>query len=211
MRSELLLLGSLGALGACGGTSQGTVVGNPGLDVLRLASGTEVRTETASVPVDAVEFVGCASGSDRVTVQDVLDLVEGEGFDAPDGTYCEVRVAFDGVLSVAGTSTGSGASRPVRLDLELTSAALAADEPFVVDDTPLVVELAFPGWFSVDELVDGDDGYQVGPADPAHDGLVQRVQLGSALFADTNDNGVLDADEREAGELARGAARPPRR
>ena len=201
-RNLVLLL----VLAGCTDPAQGTIVGNPGLDVLRLASGLDVRTDAAEVAVDQIVLRDCEGVATAVQVGATLDLVDGDGFDAPDGTFCEVEVRFAGDLTAQGVTT-NGTASPVSLTLELQSAIMTGTA-FTVGEDPLVIELAYPQWFAVAELVEGADGYEVGPGDPSHAGLVDRLVTGSAVFEDADANGTVSETERSENELAKGVRRP---
>ena len=109
----------------------------------------------------------------------------------------------------------TGADIPWIFDVE-------GEDGFQIDAGSFVVELAHPGWISLDleTVLDERDWdpeerdeiieIEIGPEDAEHDDLVAIFADGSGLFQDTDRDGEITSQERETGWLAGGTAHPKR-
>lgn len=180
----------------------GTAVGNPTGMAFTAAPATEFTYTSASVKVDAVNFTACAGGVTPVAVGETVDLLEGTDLTAPAGTWCTVEVAFADVVHLVGTSS-AGFTGELLLDVGRVRFANAGG--FVVDANPIAAELGEPGWF--DPALIGADTEDVVVVDGALAGLlVAEVRSRSALFGDSDGDGVISDAERAAGPYAVAAA-----
>ncbi|HCP47521.1 MAG TPA: hypothetical protein DIU15_15880 [Deltaproteobacteria bacterium] len=99
-----------------------------------------------------------------------------------------------------GADDDDSAAEEIDLEIYLTIETLVstATDAFAIDGERFVYELGEEGWLSLDELggqaiVGGDTGL--------HQVLVNRIIEHSALYADTDADGRISADERAAGPL----------
>ena len=70
------------------------------------------------------------------------------------------------------------------------------------------MELAFPGWFGLTDLIEDDEGFHLRPGDPEHDRMRAIVAVASGLYEDPDADGDLGHEERADGSVASGARRP---
>lgn len=193
-------------LAACTDPTQGTVVGNPGLTRLRVAPITNVRFDEAAVDVDAIRWQDC-DGGEEPTSGATLDLTDqAASIEVPTGTWCGVELDVSR-LELVGRTVDS--DRSVQMELEPGTTFMGASAAlggFDTGETPVLIELAYPEWFVVAELVEGQDGWSIGPQDQAHGSVAARVSTASALFIDEDEDGILD-DEERASPAASGPGR----
>jgi hypothetical protein len=194
----------------CGCTQpfSGTVVGNPGQNALRVASGRDVETESAVVGVDVVRWSDCDGEGVDITWDFDVNLLTNRGLQAPRGTWCEVQVVFDTPMLLEGVLDLDGEPHPVSLEVELDSAVVRSATGFEITRVPIVLELGFPDWFGIADLTERDGGFGLHPGDEAHDRLRAVVAVASGMYEDPDADGELGTEEREEGALASGARRP---
>ena len=189
-------------------TNPGTVVGNPGSSAMRVADGLGVHTTTARVFVDQTRWTDCSGEGQDIDVNETVDLLRSDNLEAPPGHWCEVQIVFGGLLELEGVSDLGSA--PVSVHIELDTAVLSAPGGFVIENDPIVLELAYPNWFETGDLVAADSperGYSIGPGDRGHDGFSTVIALESGLYADPTGDGEVDEGERSAGTAAQGSRR----
>ena len=177
-------------LGACtsdSGWQGATGVGNPGSSKQQLAR-TDLDITRATVHTDALVIDRCDEPAVTVEVGAEVDLRDDVPLQVPGGLWCGLRVQWFGPLRI----DESGA---LAVELDLAAADLVAPLPVLVDADALVFELAWPGWLDASDL------------DLTAE-LVDRVELGSALYADTDADGALSDAERIVGPVFAGPLHP---
>lgn len=190
---------------ACSPTvrDSGTIIGNPEAEpsALRVAYGTDVRTRSASVFLQAVEWADCDSQKTVVPVGETVDLLGAPSFETLPGVWCGVVLVFEGPLVLEGVHARG---IDVTLEVEAEDTVLRARGGYTVGTEPLVLELAEPDWFSLDDLEVGDDGRFLDPSSPAHDELARRVRERSSAYEDRDGDGEVNDQERAQGQVAQG-------
>lgn len=153
---------------------------------------------TVVVPVDDVQERACGQ-STFVSVP-----FEWSGgalrFGVPSGT-CEVWVPLTDDLDIQAVSS----NRPIHLDLAIDGFDLVFGQSYspASGNEVLVLELGGPGWTSASALLpNGATSADVGPGDPEHDDLVAALVGATAIYVDSNADGVLQSGERNQGAIA---------
>lgn len=183
---------------ACSGSSEGTIVGNPGDAMTVAAAPKGLEVVDGQLAWSDLWFQSCSgnqtdvlAGGDALTLgQDALIL--------PAGTWCSMTFGeaeldlqlraeddtnVDLTLSLSGVDLGTGAVE--------------------VDGGSWLIELGEPGWLDVEDL--GGDTV-IDDTHPARDDLAEAIASRSALFLDDGD-GALSQDERDAGPYLSGRSR----
>ena len=174
---------------------EGIGVGNPGDADKPKPSATFALAPTegataASVDIDTLALRPCDGGAAETVAIGPVDLLAPQGFELPDGLWCELEAELAGPLSVDGDD----------YTLSLTPERVLLSSADGVDaSSGLLIELGAPGWY---DPRFGD----VSPDDPAHALLADIVATGSAAFLDGDADGVVDDDERDA--VAAGPSHP---
>jgi len=190
-----------------GDTRDGTVIGNPG-DGLTVAarSASASFTEGATL-VDTLIFEGCDGNVTEAPVEQNVDLVAGTSLALTAGDWCGLTLALGDAIELEAEIGGQIAV----LDLEVPEIVLEGS--FTVTEAAYVLELAQPDWLEdVDLDGDGDSdeledfAVEVDEEHPSHDALAAIFADASALYADSNSDGVLSDAER-TGALAAGSGR----
>ena len=209
MRSLALLL--LAPLVGCaqvhfGPDGSGTSVGNPNKArvTLQLAEAYGFEHEVAVYPVEAIEFVGCDDDADSVWQLDrELDLLGVQLAPVPLVRSCEQVFVPAGNFVLSGTYEGT----PYRVEFELPEVRMEGDWE-IEPGTHYIIEFGGLEWlnFFRDPLVRGDD-LDYGPDRTFHDLHRASFEGGAAVFEDTDGDGKLSAEEREAGKISGGEKR----
>jgi hypothetical protein len=155
----------------------------------------------SAFPLAMVETRACGASTGTRTAPAVVNGAQ--EIYIPDGT-CQLRLEVDDAVLVSGYATSGGA--PISLELELpATVVLLFAEPFdAANETDrYLVELGMPGWTSAAELLpNGATSAFITPAHALHDDLVDALVAGTAVFANPNGDGVVNAGERTPGPLA---------
>lgn len=174
-------------------------VGNP--TNVTLAPITGVSITGFVLPLVMVETRQCGASTGPRSAPVIVDGKQ--EFYIPEGT-CELRLEVDDTVLVSGSAVSGGAP----IDLELATPAtfvLLFGAPFdpADQDDRYLVELGLPGWTSAAQLLpNGASSADVGPGDTLHAPLVSALVGGTALFANPNGDGVVNAGERTPGPVA---------
>jgi len=197
MTSHLLLF--IAMIGCRSGSvsDQGTVVGNPGDNAMRVAEGNDLALVSARTTVDTMAWSGCDGDVEVIELAQEFDLLANHAFEMPLGTWCDVTIVFSDSLSVEATGIDEADDTTITLDLNVESASLHANGGFVIANSRHVLELGYPGWLDAEELSDED-------ASAKDAALIDIVSNRSALFADENNDGNISDEERETGPVASG-------
>ena len=199
--SKILLgrrLASAFLLCLCLPASASTFIGNP--TGVTLAPLTGITVTGRLLPVSIVETRECGASTGFRTAPEIENgkLV----FGIPADT-CELRLELGDAVEVSGYATSGGA--PIFLELEVPTLVLLFAEPFDPangTDTYLV-EFGMPGWTGATELLPGGaTSAYITPTHALHDGLVDALVAGTAVFANPNGDGVVNPSERTAGPIA---------
>ena len=188
---------------ACSDVEQGTVVGNPGDTMTVAADGKDVSFEESTGFAVGWHLTDCSGTPTEEELNDAIDLA-GEILELPHGTWCGV-----GLELIEIEIEGFGANDAgFYLDLEGGLVELASDEGVAVDGGTYVFELAEEGWIDAEDLDlrDGED-VEIDERHEAYDGILEALLRGSALYVDSDADGFLHPDERDAGAEATGDLR----
>lgn len=179
----------------------GTGVGNPGTTRLTMERTPALMLDEVSAPLGAWEVDRCDGTVDTVDVGRQADLLAPEPDEVPGGEWCGLRAVFDGPLHLVGRAeNGEPGKATVDLTLDLGEAGVTI-ETLKVDGGSWILELHPPSKEAMDGLEDGTH-LVVEPQDADHDALASAVASTAGLFEDLDEDGVLDAEERDAGPLA---------
>ncbi|MCA9494180.1 MAG: hypothetical protein KC656_21330 [Myxococcales bacterium] len=178
----------------------GTGVGNPGTTRLTMERSSALTIDEASVPFAAWEVETCDGEIVSVDVGRDADLMSPEPDELPGGEWCGLSALFDGPLHlVARAEKGEPGKATVDLLLDLGEAGVMLDA-LEVDGGSWILELHPPSKEAMHGLEDGTH-LEVEPGDPDHDKLASAIATTAGLFEDLDENGVLDAQERDEGPL----------
>ncbi len=183
-----------------------TVVGNPGKLTTKAAPSEDTENTAGRLEVVELLLEDCEGGEPTgVPLGVELDIAEGQDLELPAGEWCFVELFVEPPLAIEGVSEGE---RTFVAELVLHSIVLTAEEAFRVDENAWLLELGAPGWLSREVLgLDEVPDVVIDEEHEAHDRLAHAAAEGSGLFADTDEDGDLDDDERDEGTVARGPSR----
>jgi hypothetical protein len=151
--------------------------------------------------LDEAQWTDCDSRTTIVPVGATIDLLGVPSFETLPGVWCELVLVFGGPVVLEGRHP-----RGVEVSLEVHAedAAFRARGGYEVGTEPLVLELAEPDWFSLDDLELGETGRYLDSSSPAHDELARRVRENSSAYEDRDRNGEIGDQERSDGRVAQG-------
>jgi hypothetical protein len=185
-------------------------VGNPGSAKQELARGGLVTYTSGTVFTDALEITHCSDGIENVAVDTLVDLLDDVPVEVPGGSWCMLDVQWTAPLIVEGANEdGESDKGTFHFELDVTGALLVLQPRFKVDEEDLIVEVGYPGWFQGRLELEDRTHTDVLPGDRLHDELVEQIELGSALYVDTDGDGTISDAERAAGPLAQGPEHDP--
>jgi len=192
-------------------TDQGTIVGNPGDSMVRVAPTSDVDLVEAFALIDGIELVPCEGEMVSVDLDEEFDLLAPEVIELPTGAWCELNVIWGDSLYFDGDGADNNS---FELDLSVDETLTEGDIEITSDET-YIIEIGHPDWLSVASLgLQADEQLYIGDGDPQHDELADDVVSTSGVFHDPNADGQIDDEERDQGPLAAGDARddqpPPR-
>ncbi len=196
-------------------SSEGTVVGNPGDAMARVATSSEITWTTVSAEgLDATLFA-CEDGAledqeeeEEVEVEEGIDLLDPVAFEVPGGAWCELELELEGVV-LEGTLASEDLLIGELEGLSVLMEATSDTSGFVVDGDQYVWELAWPEWLggvSLPEAVDGE--VDLNEDEDAIEEVESRLADGSAMFDDEDTDGTISDTERNEGAQAAGSDRP---
>ncbi|HHO54374.1 MAG TPA: hypothetical protein ENK18_26755 [Deltaproteobacteria bacterium] len=176
-----------------------TGVGNPGKGTQQLARGGGLTLTDARVEVTSWLIDGCAGHSERLEIEQQIDLLEPASVDVPGGSWCGLSLILQPPLIIEGIAGGGEPGKGTfRLELQSEGAQLVLTPPFLLDEHTLIFELGYPGWISETSLK-LEDGVEImiDEGHPRHDELIERLGEGSALYLDGDGDGRIDHSERD--------------
>ena len=194
-------------LAACrqdGGT-QGTVVGNPGEASPQLARAVDATYEQARALIDFTDALACGVDiSEESDVSAEADLLDGAPLvPIPGGTWCAIGVSVDALYVSGVTAEGQW----FEIFLAPGFIEMEALRPLVVDGDRYVLELGEPDWLAP-ALEEGNGSVIFIAGDSPMGALLSdSLTLRSALFEDSDGDGVLSDEERALGPVAVGGSR----
>ena len=179
---------------------EGTSVGNPTEMSSQLAENESVSVNRASMPVGSTTFLYSDGTWERFSVEQTLNLVEGDIIDFPDVEWTQLIIETDGLMQFEVTSVNDQVAN-IELDVP-TISLVSKDQPVLFQEGRFVLENAHPGW--LDELFEESEVevLEVSPYDVEHYFLAKAVRDGTALFEDLNGDGSLSESERRDGRKA---------
>jgi hypothetical protein len=183
---------------ACLKDFNGTVVGNPGSSSsAQIAASENITYSSASLTIDSISYLNdkscpsnyspsgdyCPSDELDIIVEDVnktVDLLDGnDKFELLSGSWTSITFTFaDTGLILEGTEDLTG----FQLELDIGLLTFLSDDPYQLK-TDYVLEIASPDW-----LLEQDLGDLIS--------LEEVVLTTSSLFIDTNQDGMIQDDER---------------
>jgi len=217
MKQCIWLIVSLFGCSDDGGSDQGTVVGNPGDAKFRMAESDSVEVEHARTVVDEVVWLGCDGGEEVVEVEREVDLLDDVSVALPVGDWCGLAVGLSEPLQLE--MYVADWDKDVVLYLEFDGLLLDAPSSVETNDSDVVLEWGFPGWFSgqqrdlerwviEEDAWDDEEPVELTEESSMHDGLAEVFADASAVFLDSNGDGWVGEDERAQGPLASGQDHP---
>ena len=207
----------IGLLASCNSST----VSEP-LQLRAWIEGVEGSTVTASLPLQALRLRDCDCLVTPWT--QVISATSGNAdtvVTATVGPWCWGELSFDGPITV---EVEGAVSMTATLDPEYatfdvvdaptasTAAACTARTGFgsyasvspLTAPTPLILELGPSSWVAAALTTATSDTLVIDSSSNVYDTFVQQIQSGSALYLDTDLDGLLSADERVAGAVATG-------
>lgn len=173
------------------GTFGGTAVGNPtGMDIA-LAEGKGMSISHASMSVSSIDIDTCDGSWKTVEVAHNVDLLQVTPIMLPGAHVCGVRLIPEGNLGITATDGVHTFQASLQLPLlQISTTNLA--------QPALILELGSPAWIDAAQIGLNEGDVAVSMGHPLYDGLIAALVSGSALYADTNENGQIDDAERES-------------
>jgi len=189
---------------SAGDTDAGTIVGNPGDAMVRTASSDGVVYTEAGGWLNHLELVDCHGESELIDFDDEFDLLDPDVLEIPSGDWCEWNLDWDEEIYIAADGEENN-SFEVTLDLN----EIFTEGEFEIDeDGGYILEIGFPEWLSPSALgMVADDVTYVDAPGALHDELVDYAVFESAAFDDTDGDGEISDDERDAGPISAGEDR----
>lgn len=171
---------------------------------VRLAEPTDLTYTSANVKLRGVSLESCNGGADWVGLDIDLDLLDPEPQQIFGGDWCGVLLDLD-LFTINGLGADGGT---FSLYIDAPDVRLSASRT-VIEDESLVLEFAFDGWVHPDMVgIVDTENVLVDVAHASHDRVSDALRLGSALFADSTPDGVIDRFERDALPIAIGPSHP---
>ena len=163
----------------------------------QLAENESVSVNRARMPVGSTTFLYADGTWERFSVEQTLDLVEGDIIDFPDVEWTQLIIETDGLMQFEVRSVNDQVAS-IELDVPLIS-LVSKDQSVLFQEGRFVLEIAHPGW--LDELFEESEVevLEVGPYDVEHYSLAKAVRDGTAL-EDLNGDG--SESERRDGRKA---------
>ncbi len=188
---------------------EGTLVGNPGRGMTRIAETKDLNVTTAQGRAISVNYStdGVNFDTHNEEIDTLLDLLNpSESLELRSGSWSALRIDFEDGPEIEGTRPEGG---NFTLQMPELQVFLRADEGFnIEEDSAYVIEVGSPGWLKDDDfdasegedvLLSGDNGTLMT--------LQEALSEESGLYIDENDNGSIDSQERDEGQLAAGSER----
>lgn len=169
---------------ACKALPNGTSIGNPNKTIIKVAPpGDEVQLQQATLKLQGVFASGTA-----IDPPESDDVLAGLEIELPRNAT-SVRLEIEGTFDLLGMD----GENVVDLQLDVQQVQVVALDRLVAEPSPLVFELAYPGWLDASEVgwSRGED-HVVRPGGPNHLVLVDAVRLSSSLLQDADDDGEPD-------------------
>jgi len=191
-------------LACAGAPPEGTIIGNPGDAMVVMAEGKDA-TYTASSAYALNWRVTDCEGEREADIPLDLELdLEGTLVDLPGGAWCRIALELDGV-TIEGYGGEDSSEFLFVIELEGSWVELQAENLLEVPaESDWVLELGYPGWVEAESLeLLSEERTVVDEDHPAYPALVRKLYAASGLYSDDGD-GLIDEEEREAGEEARG-------
>jgi hypothetical protein len=183
-------------------SDKGISVGNPAETALRLAPGEGLTYSDARLALSEITWNGCVGTADLTVglpAGDQIDLIDADPIPVPEGEWCGLSLTPDGPLSIA--VMDAGVATEITLILHALNFSTVGDEILSAQHT--VIELGGAGWLSpVDLGMTDGEAVDIDITHENHDVLVERIDRLSAIYIDTNENGVLDEDEGDSLPIA---------
>ena len=191
---------------------EGTLVGNPGRGVTRVAEGENIQFTHASGRVATIEYQAANDGTDDVSIETqetdiAVDLLSASSV-VPllPGDWTRIQLNFDASTTFKG-QRGLGGS--FQLEMNEVVVSLSHDTVFSIEEgAGYVIELGEPGWLR-DQDFEAEEGEDVilTAGDQILENLEDHINNYSGIYIDENEDGDLSEDERETGLVAHGEER----
>ena len=195
MARSCLLFFLVGACVSETGTRSGTSVGNPTKVGLTAARTAGVVITQGQLTADALILEDCDGVDEIVVLPDGWAF--GDRVDVPAGVWCSQTVGVTGPLTLDARVD----DLPFAIELDLFG-DLVFETPWTVerDGSRFLVELASPDWLEPlrEEVLAGTRAF--GPDHPLAAELAAAVADESGLYRDDDEDGEVDAAERESRE-----------
>lgn len=200
-------------LACTGDPAEGTVVGNPGDGY------TQMAPTAADVEIVELGLFGGQLWLEDCSGDGQQELAPIEPTDPmvapvvlPAGRWCRLGLDLtpgDPGLWVLGTRVDGTAQFELLLQVEWVELQARRSGGVLIDGQSFVLELGEPGWLSADLLGLPDESgmITVDIDHPLHDPLVDTITLRSAMFEDSDRDGLISESEREVGPVAAGEGR----
>jgi hypothetical protein len=129
-------------------------VGNPGDTSMQLARSTSVDIVDAYTFVDTFEWVDCNGTSSTVDVQSDIDLLAQNAVEGPSGEWCGLRIQLGDTLEIVTELADEEDDERLQIHfaLDVEYLQLEAQDGFVLDGKPTVVEFGHPDWLDIEAI-----------------------------------------------------------
>ena len=172
---------------------------------IRIAPPTDLLLTAADVRLRGVSLERCTSGAEWVELEVELNLLDPEPLEVFGGDWCAAVLDLDlFVFNGQGPDGGT-----FSLHVDAPDVRLDAASRTIIDADPLVLELGYPGWIHPDLVgVSGGSHVVVDSSHASHERASDALRMGSALYADSTPDGLLDRFESSQDPIAAGAHHP---